>query len=384
MVMFDLSPQDRERSTLRSLIRLSGLRCCLGGWFLGLALPLSGQSPPPIAALDRSKAAEFRAHRVSPKEVGSVETRPQSRHLNVPPELGGLDFNRLIRNGDVLGLEHLLRAGVTLDYWEGTGDDGLIAHCVREGLVDMAVLLLKYGAEIDRRGWEGQTPLHMAIAMRDQLMVHALLDYGADPNRQFYRPVSDGFLALTDKGTMQWFLKRERRLTPLMMAANNGDLKVIKALLDHDAEKYIQSGRYRLYPINFASRRSDVKAMQVLLGKNPEKEKMHMVLDLSEQRVRLYDDQQNVIFSSRVSTGRSGYRTPKGEYVITDKHRNHRSTIYHVKMPYFQRLSCSAIGFHSGYVPGYPASHGCIRMPYQSAKALFGITPAGTRVVIQD
>lgn len=320
-------------------------------------------------------------------EARSAETSAQRlKSARAPDRLLTLrgQFSPTLLEKDVDQMERLLQAGVELRNWEDVGDDGLVAHCVREGAVEMAALLLQYGADVQRCGREGATPLQMAIATRDALMVRVLLEAGADPNKQFVRPVSDGFLAITEKDTMQWFLKHERRLTPLMMAANNGDVAIIKSLLDHGAKKYIHSGRYRLYPLNFASRRSDVKAMQVMLGKDPEKEPFYVILDLSDQRLRLYNAQKNVVFSSRVSTGKAGYRTPTGEYVITDKHRSHRSTIYHVKMPYFQRLSCSSIGFHSGYVPGYPASHGCIRMPYQSAKELFRTTPAGTRVVIQD
>lgn len=52
-------------------------------------------------------------------------------------------------------------------------------------------------------------------------------------------------------------------------------------------------------------------------------------------------------------------------------------------MPYFQRLSCSDFGFHYGYVPNYPASHGCIRLPMDSAKKLFAMTEVGDRVTIK-
>ena len=168
-----------------------------------------------------------------------------------------------------------------------------------------------------------------------------------------------------------------------MMAANNGDLAIINALIDYGAKRFVYSGRHHLYPINFASRRADVKSMQLILGQDPENETSYAILDLSEQRVRLYNTKKEVIFSSRVSSGKSGFRTPKGTFVITDKHRSHNSTIYGSSMPYFQRLSCSAFGFHSGNCPGYPASHGCIRMPYSAAKKFFSLSPVGTRVVIQ-
>ncbi|MCP5536604.1 MAG: ankyrin repeat domain-containing protein [Akkermansiaceae bacterium] len=289
-------------------------------------------------------------------------------------------------NGDIEMLRLLLEAGIRPENWrdqESNAVDGIIASCVRKGQLQLAGLCLQYGADPLARGKEGQRPLHMAVAMRDAAMVSLLLEFGADPNTYFGRPVSQSFLELTEKESMRWFLKNERRVTPLMMATNNGDLAIMSTLIEHDAKKYVYTGKHHLYPVNFASRRGDIKAMQVILGQDPEKEIHHAVLDLSEQRVRLFNAKQEVIFSSRVSTGKSGFRTPKGTFVITDKHKSHSSTIYGSSMPYFQRLSCSAFGFHAGYCPGYPASHGCIRMPHSAAKKLFGLTPVGTRVVIQ-
>jgi len=364
---------------------LSGLLVCLGGWFCPR---IEAQAESELANLGYSERVDSLVLRQE-SDVRFLLLDPQvhetTRNQSEPEVLGfSGEFSKAIRVADVGRLRQLLESGVLLGNWEGTGDDGLMAYCVREGTLEMGVLLLKFGADPNRWGREGATPLQMAIAMGDAPMVRALLTAAADANQNFLRPVSGGLLTLTESKSMQWFLKNERRVSPLMMAANTGDLVIIKDLIDHGAETEIRSGRYKLYPLNFASRRSDVKAMQVILGEDPEKELYHIVLDLSEQRMRLYDAQQKEVFSSRVSTGKAGYTTPTGVFVITDKHRKHQSTIYKVKMPYFQRLSCSQIGFHSGYCPGYPASHGCIRMPYQSAKKLFSTVPAGTRVVIQE
>lgn len=108
-----------------------------------------------------------------------------------------------------------------------------------------------------------------------------------------------------------------------------------------------------------------------------------IILSLGEQRARVYDAEGNEIFSTKVSSGKGGYATRQGVFAITDKHRHHTSNIYHASMPYFQRLSCSDFGFHYGYVPGYPASHGCIRVPMDSAKKLFAMTEVGDKVTIQ-
>jgi lipoprotein-anchoring transpeptidase ErfK/SrfK len=89
------------------------------------------------------------------------------------------------------------------------------------------------------------------------------------------------------------------------------------------------------------------------------------------------------VLSSTCSTGREGFSTKRGYFVVTDKERNHRSTIYHVDMPYFMRLSCLDFGMHEGVVPNYPASHGCIRLPGETARKLFAEIPIGTVVAVQ-
>lgn len=316
----------------------------------------------------------------APTRVAGVEADGALR-----PALGvGMDINQALKADDLERLQQLWYEGAKLTDWEGTGDDGLLAFCVRRRAVDVAKWLIARGADVERLGREGASPLQMAVAMNDAVMVRVLLAGGADPNTFYRFPASDGLLAITERGTMHWFLKNERRVTPLMMAANNGNVDMIRCLLDARAEVSIRSARYRLFPINFASRRSDVKAMQAMLRVDSSNEKYVLILDLSDQRLYLHDLRGEQVFTSRVSTGRAGHRTPTGEYVITNKHRRHRSNIYGVSMPYFQRLSCGAIGFHAGYVPGYPASHGCIRMPHSAARALFSMTPVGTRVTIRD
>lgn len=122
--------------------------------------------------------------------------------------------------------------------------------------------------------------------------------------------------------------------------------------------------------------------MRVLLGRDPDAEPDTLVtVDLSAQGAWV-TKQGRVIATTTVSTGREGYRTPAGRYVITDKHRSHTSTLYHVEMPWFMRLNCSAIGLHSGVVTGRPASHGCIRLPYNQAKLFFSLTNVGDEVEI--
>lgn len=87
--------------------------------------------------------------------------------------------------------------------------------------------------------------------------------------------------------------------------------------------------------------------------------------------------------STDVSTGKRGNETPKGVFPILQKKVEHRSTLYDdAPMPYMQRLTWDGVALHAGRVPGYPASHGCIRLPKAFAQKLFVITNFSATVVI--
>ena len=106
------------------------------------------------------------------------------------------------------------------------------------------------------------------------------------------------------------------------------------------------------------------------------------IVALSEQHVTIYDAEGKLL-RAPVSTGQSGYETPAGIYSILEKNREHYSNLYDdASMPFMQRITWSGIALHAGQLPGYPASHGCIRLPTGFAERLFGITKLGLRVVI--
>jgi len=86
---------------------------------------------------------------------------------------------------------------------------------------------------------------------------------------------------------------------------------------------------------------------------------------------------------STCSSGKPGHATPTGVFVILQKDRNHRSSTYNdAPMPNMNRLTWSGIALHAGNLPGYPASHGCVRLPMAFSADLFGITHLGTPVII--
>lgn len=111
---------------------------------------------------------------------------------------------------------------------------------------------------------------------------------------------------------------------------------------------------------------------------------MLLIVNLKTQRALLYRN-GIPIGASTVSTGRPGYRTPTGVFTILQKHVEHYSSKYDsAPMPYMERLTWYGVALHAGHLPGYPASHGCIRMPAGFAKLLYGLTSLGMTVVITD
>ena len=246
----------------------------------------------------------------------------------------------------------------------------------------LACRILDAGASPEVKAIGGQPPLLTAIALRQGGTVRRLLEHGASANAPIKTPVSGDFVKMVRGKTMKWLLKKDRRITPLMLAVDSGSLESTAALMDHGAKVNVWTRRWSIWPINIAAGHEDVKMMRLLLGKDPHVEDRLVEIRLSEQRLRVYSASGEEIFTTRVSTGKSGYRTPVGEYAITNRYRHWTSTIYHSSMPYFQRLSCRDFGFHQGYVPNYPASHGCIRVPSGNASKLFALTELGDRVRI--
>lgn len=111
---------------------------------------------------------------------------------------------------------------------------------------------------------------------------------------------------------------------------------------------------------------------------------LFLVVELTAQRVMLYRDGVPVA-ASTISTGSKGRETPTGAFTILQKEIMHRSRTYDdAPMPYMQRLTIKGVAMHAGHLPGYPASHGCIRLPKGFAKLLYGVTTIGTPVLVID
>ena len=109
-----------------------------------------------------------------------------------------------------------------------------------------------------------------------------------------------------------------------------------------------------------------------------------VLVSIPEQRAYVYRNGVRIGVAT-ASTGKPGYDTPTGVFSVLQKKREHYSNLYDdAPMPYMQRLTWGGIALHSGRVPGYPASHGCVRLPDAFAEKLYDVTTHGMTVVITD
>jgi len=136
----------------------------------------------------------------------------------------------------------------------------------------------------------------------------------------------------------------------------------------------------------------------------------HIEVNLSKQVARVYYGDK-LVGQSPICAGRPGFRTPTGEFKVISKRKNHNSNLYGswvdstgayageasasdtppngmtyvpAPMPYFMRLTYGGVGFHEGVIQGYPASHGCLRLPKEMAAKFFEHIPKNTKVIILD
>jgi lipoprotein-anchoring transpeptidase ErfK/SrfK len=152
--------------------------------------------------------------------------------------------------------------------------------------------------------------------------------------------------------------------------------------------QYSDPGYYRpdpqMQPPRQKARRHSAKKDAVAKKETGAKPQGPLIISvsISKQQVKIYD--ANGFFAEApVSTGMRGHGTPMGVFSVIQKHKWHRSNIYSgAPMPYMQRITWSGVAMHAGVLPGYPASHGCIRMPMAFAIKMWNWTKMGARVFV--
>jgi ankyrin repeat protein len=306
--------------------------------------------------------------------------------LGIPPDVADADgltalAHAFSRNDDPMA-RALLAAGAT-PHVDPTGPDrSLLEGAIRDGRRDLVELLLAHGADATVLSHEGQPLLPVAVALGRVEVAAALLDAGVAVDTELAPAASEEFLALVPGTHARFYLTRDEGVRPLMVAVLRGDREMTRLLLERGASVGPTRKLFK-YPLGMAADREDITMMQVLLGRDPQEaaSTRRIVVSLSQQRATLYEGGRSTLQTS-ISTGRKGFRTPPGEYVITDKHRHWRSTLYPVDMPYFMRLSGGEMGLHEGVVRSQPASHGCIRVPPAAARTLYQRMRLGDPVTV--
>ncbi|SHJ33564.1 Lipoprotein-anchoring transpeptidase ErfK/SrfK [Bradyrhizobium lablabi] len=179
--------------------------------------------------------------------------------------------------------------------------------------------------------------------------------------------------------------KRFWRIAALSAAGAIGAASQAEAALYYWSD--YDPGYYRPAPMA-PQRRPKLRPQQAKKPAVPEKESAKpqgpviIAISIDQQKLRLYD--ANGFFAeSPISTGMKGHPTPMGVFSVIQKQKLHHSNIYSgAPMPYMQRITWSGVAIHAGVLPGYPASHGCIRMPMAFAIKMWNWTKMGARVVV--
>ena len=109
-----------------------------------------------------------------------------------------------------------------------------------------------------------------------------------------------------------------------------------------------------------------------------------IIVSVPEQTLYVYRNGLR-IGRSTVSTGKTGHATPTGVFTVLQKQVHHESSLYKgAQTPYMERLTWGGVAMHAGNLPGYPASHGCVRLPLEFAQKLYSVTGKGTTVIVAD
>src|ERR1700751_92370 len=228
-----------------------------------------------------------------------------------------------------------------------------------------------------------QENLTQAVLANDAALADSVLKQDCDPNFQVNLSEAELKTLMALSARMYHYYSNGSDFRPLHIAAGLGETAICKLLIASGAKQYAVNKGYDWVPAQYAARSGYPDLAQILLGLDPNDDPYRIEISLSRQKLVVLEKGLPFL-TAGISTGRHDKPTPPGMYLVTDKIKLQRSTIYKVKMPYFLRLSFSEVGIHYGVNPGRPASHGCIRVgSEEQAKKIFTTCPIGTIVQIR-
>ena len=243
------------------------------------------------------------------------------------------------------------------------------------------LVLSKHSRTPQHPGSEHPLAAHLiAEGKRDYLRF--LIEQGMDPNIDVQTPAQKDLLQKVAPSNFRDYLRIEPGMTLLMLAAALGSPDDVRFLIEKGAQRNARTSRYKMTALHFAAAANNAPTLQAVIGGAPPPEELRVEISLRAQQASVLRN-GTVVLQTAISTGRPGYSTPTGDFVVTDRHLEHSSTIYKVPMPFFLRLNCRDFGMHAGNTSSPFASHGCIRVPPRAAEQLFREVPQGTLVQIR-
>jgi hypothetical protein len=222
-----------------------------------------------------------------------------------------------------------------------------------------------------------------AILSNNGALAKSALNAKADPEKIVILSQGETNALRSLSAQTYFYYSNGAAFRPLHLAAGLGETEICQLLLAGGAKLFAASKGFDWVPAQFAAKEGHPGLAKILLGIDPKEDHYKIEVSLRAQELVVYQD--NVAFlTAKICTGRQDKPTPPGNYLVTDKIRLERSTLYKVRMPFFLRLSFSEFGIHYGVNPGHPASHGCIRVgSEQMAQKIFEACPVGTLVRIR-
>jgi hypothetical protein len=230
---------------------------------------------------------------------------------------------------------------------------------------------------------QARNDLVSAILSNNCSLAQVSLDEKADPDNAIVLTQDEGESLRALSARTYFYYSNGADFQPLHLAAGLGETSICQVLIAGGAKQFALSKGFDWIPAQFAARTGHPDLAKILLGIDQNDTPYKIRISLRSQKLIVYRDEEPFL-TAKISTGRQDKPTPPGNYLVTDKIRLERSTLYKVGMPFFLRLSFSEYGIHYGVNPGHPASHGCIRVgSEQMAQKIFEACPIGTLVRIE-
>jgi L,D-transpeptidase-like protein/ankyrin repeat protein len=230
---------------------------------------------------------------------------------------------------------------------------------------------------------EARNNLVQAILSNNSVLAQSALDAKVDPEATILLSPDESSALRSLSAQTFFYYSNGSAFRPLHLAAGLGETEICQVLVAGGAKLFAASKGFDWVPAQYAAKEGHPNLAKTLLGIDPEDDHYKIEISIRDQKLIVYRDQV-AFLTAKISTGREDKPTPPGNYLVTDKIRLERSTLYKVPMPYFLRLSFSEYGIHYGVNPGHPASHGCVRVgSEQMAQKIFESCPVGTLVRIE-